>query len=74
MAECLGWDALKSEMEDLCFAVLQPEQYCALRAQLDRVWNLPSLKVRAEAACCAPRSQQDVQPWSCRTVIAARLL
>lgn len=23
MAECLGWDAMKSEMEDLCFAVLQ---------------------------------------------------
>lgn len=45
MAECLGWDALKSEMEDLCFAVLQPEQYCALRAQLDKIWSLPSLKV-----------------------------
>lgn len=45
MAECLGWDAMKSEMEDLCFAVLQPEQYCALRAALDRIWSLPSLKV-----------------------------
>ncbi|KAJ9514706.1 hypothetical protein QJQ45_028414, partial [Haematococcus lacustris] len=44
MAECLGWDAMKSEMEDLCFVVLQPEQYCALRAQLDRIWSLPSLK------------------------------
>jgi (p)ppGpp synthase/HD superfamily hydrolase len=45
MAECLGWDAMKSEMEDLCFAVLQPKQYCALRAQLDRIWSLPTLKV-----------------------------
>lgn len=32
MAECLGWDSMKSEMEDLCFAVMQPEQYCRLRS------------------------------------------
>jgi len=45
MAECLGWDALKSEMEDLCFASLEPDKYCALRAHLDRMWNLPTLRV-----------------------------
>ncbi|GFH30357.1 uncharacterized protein HaLaN_32163, partial [Haematococcus lacustris] len=41
---------MKSEMEDLCFVVLQPEQYCALRAQLDRIWSLPSLKIIEEQA------------------------
>ncbi|MEW5311127.1 MAG: hypothetical protein WDW38_002867 [Sanguina aurantia] len=42
MAECLGWDALKSELEDLCFAVLEPERYCKLRCALDELWKLPS--------------------------------
>jgi hypothetical protein len=51
MAECLGWDAMKSEMEDLCFAVLAPEQYCALRTALDRLWSLPTLKVHLPIAC-----------------------
>jgi hypothetical protein len=35
-------------MEDLCFAVTQPEQYCRLRAELDRLWNLPTLKIVEE--------------------------
>mmetsp|Transcript_2426 Transcript_2426/g.6180 ORF Transcript_2426/g.6180 Transcript_2426/m.6180 type:complete len:1385 (-) Transcript_2426:794-4948(-) len=62
MAECLGWDALKSEMEDLCFAVLQPEQYCALRAQLDRIWALPSLKVVVEQADSASLPANALAP------------
>ena len=45
MAECLGWDAMKSEMEDLCFAVMQPQDYCKLRGDLDRLWNLPTLRL-----------------------------
>ncbi|KXZ48441.1 hypothetical protein GPECTOR_28g851 [Gonium pectorale] len=48
MAESLGWDGLKSEMEDLCFAVLQPSTYCTLRSELDRLWSLPSLAVVEE--------------------------
>ncbi|GLC43641.1 hypothetical protein PLESTM_001498700 [Pleodorina starrii] len=48
MAESLGWDGLKSEMEDLCFAVLQPSTYCTLRAELDRLWSLPTLAVVEE--------------------------
>lgn len=40
MAEYLGWYGLKSEMEDLCFAVLRPRQYCQLRSDLDKLWNV----------------------------------
>ncbi|GFR50313.1 hypothetical protein Agub_g12507, partial [Astrephomene gubernaculifera] len=49
LAESLGWDGIKSEMEDLCFAVLQPATYCTLRAELDRLWCLPTLAVVEEA-------------------------
>ncbi|GAX73519.1 hypothetical protein CEUSTIGMA_g971.t1 [Chlamydomonas eustigma] len=45
LAECLGWDAIKSELEDLCFAVNQPDDYSKLRAELDRLWNLPTVKI-----------------------------
>lgn len=31
LAEKLGWNGIKSEMEDLCFAVLEYEDYSALR-------------------------------------------
>ena len=41
LAERLGMFALKSELEDLCFAVLQPREYRALRAELDEMWGLP---------------------------------
>ncbi|KAL4853513.1 putative GTP diphosphokinase RSH1 [Chlorella vulgaris] len=37
LAERLGMFALKSELEDLCFAVLQPAEYRALRRQLDEL-------------------------------------
>jgi hypothetical protein len=43
MAEYLGWHGLKSEMEDLCFAVLQTEAYCRLRLQLDRLWDVSTM-------------------------------
>lgn len=43
LAERLGMFALKSELEDLCFAVLQPAAYAALRAELDELWGLRSI-------------------------------
>ena len=57
MAECLGWHGLKSELEDLCFATLEPHCYCALRAHLDRLWQLPTLKVRLWLLHAARRTQ-----------------
>lgn len=47
LAERLGMFALKSELEDLCFAVLQPEEYRALRAELDEMWGLESIPAAA---------------------------
>eukprot|EP00775_Hariotina_reticulata_P012549 gene12547-12682_t len=41
MASSLGWHRLKSEMEDLCFAVTDLALYCSLRQQLDKIWNSP---------------------------------
>lgn len=32
--------ALKAELEDLCFAVLQPTEYTLLRNELDSIWGL----------------------------------
>jgi hypothetical protein len=38
LAAYLGWHGLKAEMEDLCFAALEPESYCRLRGELDALW------------------------------------
>lgn len=46
MAEYLGWDGLKSEMEDLCFAVTEPDMYLKLRNDLDRLWNLKPINIK----------------------------
>ncbi|KAK9818275.1 hypothetical protein WJX72_009940 [[Myrmecia] bisecta] len=43
LAERLGMFALKSELEDLCFAVLHPAEYRALRSELDAFWGLQSI-------------------------------
>ncbi|EPS65368.1 hypothetical protein M569_09409, partial [Genlisea aurea] len=43
LASKLGLWALKAELEDLCFAVLQPKVFRQLRAELASMWN-PSLK------------------------------
>ncbi|CAL8464516.1 g4051 [Coccomyxa elongata] len=43
LAERLGMFALKSELEDLCFAVMNPREYRALRSELDTIWGLPPL-------------------------------
>ena len=34
---------MQSELEDLCFAVVSPHEYRALRHELDRLWGLDSL-------------------------------
>ncbi|XP_047325364.1 uncharacterized protein LOC124929130 [Impatiens glandulifera] len=39
LASRLGLWALKAEMEDLCFAVLQPHLFCQMRAVLASMWN-----------------------------------
>ncbi|KAL2921502.1 putative GTP diphosphokinase RSH3 chloroplastic [Bienertia sinuspersici] len=40
----LGLWALKAELEDLCFAVLQPQMFCQMKAQLAFMWR-PCRKV-----------------------------
>ncbi|GER50532.1 Guanosine-3',5'-bis(Diphosphate) 3'-pyrophosphohydrolase [Striga asiatica] len=40
LASRLGLWALKAELEDLCFAVLQPEVFRQLRADLASMWSL----------------------------------
>ncbi|XP_043695137.1 probable GTP diphosphokinase RSH2, chloroplastic isoform X5 [Telopea speciosissima] len=45
LASRLGVWALKAELEDLCFAVLQPHTFQRMRAELASMWN-PSVKAR----------------------------
>ena len=54
LAERLGMFAVKSELEDLCFAVLQPYEYRQLRAELDELWGLQSIPESAvtPSDCC----------------------
>ena len=35
--------AIKSELEDLCFAVLQPATYGALKAEVDEIWGVKTI-------------------------------
>lgn len=39
LASRLGVWAVKAELEDLCFAVLQPQTFCRLRAELAAIWS-----------------------------------
>ncbi|KAL8160175.1 hypothetical protein V2J09_001712 [Rumex salicifolius] len=39
LASRLGLWALKAELEDLCFAVLQPHIFCQMRAELASMWS-----------------------------------
>eukprot|EP00250_Pteridium_aquilinum_P020786 c24947_g1_i1 orf=2670-5117(+) len=39
LASRLGVWAVKAELEDLCFAVLQPQIFCRLRAELAAIWS-----------------------------------
>jgi len=59
LSERLGMFALKSELEDLCFAVLQPNEYRALRAELDEMWGLVSIPPAAMAPTDSWDSSSD---------------
>ncbi|GMH09101.1 hypothetical protein Nepgr_010941 [Nepenthes gracilis] len=39
LASRLGLWALKAELEDLCFAVLQPQLFCQMKAELASMWS-----------------------------------
>ena len=59
VAGCLGWHALRSEMEDLCFAVLDEDAYCALRQRLDALWAAPPAPRRRRARDSGRRRQLE---------------
>ncbi|KAG9454396.1 hypothetical protein H6P81_007300 [Aristolochia fimbriata] len=71
LASRLGVWALKAELEDLCFAVLQPHTFRRMRAELALMWS-PSKKVRnlrrisSKVGCLVPfderNSAVNVQP------------
>ena len=50
---------LQSELEDLCFAVVSPHEYRALRNELDRLWGLDSLPGVASAEGVATETARD---------------
>jgi len=50
LAERLGMFAIKSELEDLCFAVLQPSTYGALRGDQEELWGIGMSVVDTSAA------------------------
>jgi len=49
LAERLGMFALKAEMEDLCFAVLEPEAFDDTKRQLCRFWGLSKTECEVDA-------------------------
>lgn len=52
---------LQSELEDLCFAVVSPHEYRALRNELDRLWGLDSLPgIAAAEAGVIEASRDDI--------------
>lgn len=69
LASRLGVWALKAEMEDLCFAVLQPQIFRKMRAELSSMWH-PSNKSRnmrrfsAKGGCLVPPISKDDGPIS----------
>jgi len=61
----VAFRGVQSELEDLCFAVLQPAEYRALRQGLDALWGLSSLPdeaLEAAAADLAPGPSSDPAP------------
>ncbi|WIA39982.1 hypothetical protein OEZ86_013411 [Tetradesmus obliquus] len=58
MAGSLGWHGLKSEMEDLCFAVTDTATFCSLRQQLDKLWSSPPPPRSRRRVRSSPRQQQ----------------
>jgi hypothetical protein len=61
------WMGLQSELEDLCFAVMHPREYRALRSELDTIWGLPPLSPTciadaADKALTAPATPPKSDP------------
>ena len=55
LAERLGLFPLKAELEDLCFAVLHPDEYADIRMQLDELWQLDaSVRLQMPTAAVPP--------------------
>ncbi len=55
---------LQSEMEDLCFAVVDPHGYCSLRQQLDSLWSqsrAPTRRSRLRRRAAQQQQQQQRQ-------------
>jgi ppGpp synthetase/RelA/SpoT-type nucleotidyltranferase len=54
LAERLGMFALRGELEDLCFAVLQPAEYRVLRAEVDAMCGIQTIPPQAMTPtdCC----------------------
>ncbi|EIE19205.1 hypothetical protein COCSUDRAFT_59689 [Coccomyxa subellipsoidea C-169] len=63
LAERLGMYSLKSELEDLCFAVMHPREYRALRSELDTIWGLPPLS----PTCIADAADKALTPLATPT-------
>ena len=54
---------LQAELEDLCFAVLQPAAYASVRSQLDALWGGPAqAQLRSPSAPQPPASQPQPPP------------
>ncbi|KAJ4953259.1 hypothetical protein NE237_030091 [Protea cynaroides] len=72
LASRLGVWALKAELEDLCFAVLQPHTFQRMRAELASMWN-PSIKARnlkrisPKSSSFVPMHENDLIPDSLKS-------
>ncbi|XP_058086953.1 uncharacterized protein LOC131234015 isoform X3 [Magnolia sinica] len=67
LASRLGVWALKAELEDLCFAVLQPHTFRQMRAELASMWNASNRtrnlrRVSAKAGLLVPLHENNVIP------------
>ncbi len=61
LAERLGLFPLKAELEDLCFAVLHPDEYADIRTQLDDLWDLDdTVRLDVGGAVCSKRDVHNV--------------
>jgi len=51
LAARLGAFALKSELEDLCFATLMPDRFAALQANLNTLWRIGDESGEGDVSC-----------------------
>ncbi|XP_019195045.1 PREDICTED: uncharacterized protein LOC109188865 isoform X1 [Ipomoea nil] len=66
LASRLGLWALKAELEDLCFAVLQPQVFRCMRADLASMWSHSKLsnlrKLSARSSSLALKNRKNLAP------------